>query len=203
MGAPPAGRRVRFDPALEGSRPPVPRPVPPAAPMTAPVTGSSMQIAPADDPLSRLEHAEAATAAAAEPAAAALDVLSRALQTLLLCFLAAGVFALPPQARVLWLVVAVQAVLASVGACLFQAAVVAGEDTPAVHTGFSALLVAHAAVCVAVVATAAWRVYKTISPGDEAREGGGTRRVVEALAPAFAPGEDERPQKKKKRQRFL
>jgi len=164
MGAPVSSRRVHFDPALEGSRQAVPRPVPPRLDRA---TGLGAQMTPADDPPqggARDEHL--AGESAGEPGAdPALMVVTRALQTLLVCLLVASVFALPERARVVWLVVAAHATLAAVGACLYDTALRASQVQPWMNTALQLMLALHAAVVVAVVATAAWRVYKTMSPG--------------------------------------
>lgn len=211
MGAPPSARRVHFDPALEGTRAAVPRPVPPRVGMTDRVTGSGPQISPAEDPLERggAEHLAGETPApgAGGPYTAGIEVVSHALHVLLLCLLVASVFALPERARMLWLVVAVQATLATVAARLYEVARAGPDGAPAwADTAFRVVIGVHAFVSVAVVAVAAWRVYKTVRPGedDEDDEDEGESRksrrakrerrrkpaavsVSDALAPEFSP----------------
>lgn len=172
MGAPPSARRVHFDPSIEGTRAPVPRPVPPRVPMTDRVTGSGPQISAAEDPLERSEHLDATSAAPPPPYQAGLEVVTRALQLLLLCLLAASVFVLPERARVLWLTVAVTATLATVGARLFEVA--NSHAAPVADwmvTCFYVLLGAYALVTVIVLATAAWRAYKTLRSHDDEEDG--------------------------------
>jgi len=161
MGASPSGRRVHFDPSMEGTRHAVPRPVPPRIPMTDRVTGSGPQIQPVDDPLERLVGDDSKSTAG--PYDAAFEVVLRTMQVLLLCLLAASVFVVPEQAKVLWVIVAVQVVLAGTGACLYDVAMRTPEGPPSwMPSLFHGLLVSHVAVCVIVVAAFAWRVYKTL-----------------------------------------
>lgn len=168
MGAPVSGRRVHFDSALAGTRHAVPRPVPPRA------IGSQM-ITPAEESqeerLAGESAGESTSESAGESVDPALTVVTRALQTLLLCLLAASVFALPERARVVWLVVAAHATLATVGTCLYDTARRGSQVQPWMNTALHLLLALHAVVVVAVIATAAWRVYKTMVPGSADNDG--------------------------------
>ena len=173
MGATQSGRRVHFDPSLEGTRHAVPRPVPPRIPMTDRVTGSGPLIQPMDDPLENLVG-ETQPATNLSPYDSMLEVILRSMQVLLLCILAGSVFALPEQARILWLVVAVQIGLAGVGSFLYDVAMRTPEGAPSwLHTMFSGLLVSHVIVCAVVVAATAWRIYKTVWSAEEKDEDDG------------------------------
>ena len=161
MGASPSGRRVHFDPSMEGTRHAVPRPVPPRIPMTDRVTGSGPLIEPLDDPLERLVGD--ANTVVKGPYDAALELVLRTMQTLLCCLLAASFFVVPEPAKYLWVLVAVQVLLAVSTAYLYQVALETPEGPPSwMPSLFSGLQMTHVAVCVIVVLAFAYRTYKTL-----------------------------------------
>jgi hypothetical protein len=161
MGASQSGRRVHFDPSMEGTRHAVPRPVPPRIPMTDRVTGSGPLIEPLDDPLERLVGEAGPDAKG--PYDTALELVLRTMQTLLLCLLTGSFFVVPEQAKVLWIFVAVQVLLAASTAYMYEVALKTPEGPPSwMRSAMDGLQISQVVACVVVVLSFAYRTYKTL-----------------------------------------